>query len=519
MPAVGDRVVLILDDVEGVVTGVSRPGWFMVDLDGYDAPIEFQASELHVLAASSAQPALTELDDAVLQANGWTITTHTRKTGGQAGGTYQTWLPPRGRKALRSRVEVRRYLASQQRSAPPTPTPAAALPPGVERLLASDAFQLAAAFSGPRGLCALAAAGRALRRVDWAPAWRDLLEARFQLGRLHERTGLERACRRAIERLETDGSWASLGILVVYFDQGTWDAGLWRPGLVGDAREAYRVADGACPILWRGPANVDRSVVPMAGVEADQRFLPAAQALGVRFFFGEPFSRRHNTAAEGHHAIGTKLHFKFTATDGPSGGLLDCAYVGLCVKPVADDASCQVQELDATFISSAGFGYGATLEGGSTSPVFLADHAIELSIQWNDRGEVSAQCKFMAPRAFTITHNLNLRRLLRRDAGTVGLVPVIGVPRGAKAAIAAAGYRWSYSSGTMGFSSSSFGEMTTRRSLEGTIEQFRSKVRQCLPALREGDDSEGDDDAGDGMVVMVQQQDGTWRRTGPATAE
>ena len=178
-----------------------------------------------------------------------------------------------------------------------------------------------------------------------------------------------------------------------------------------------------------------------------------------------------------------------------------------------------MQELDATFISSAGFGYGATLEGGSTSPVFLADHAIELSIQWNDRGEVSAQCKFMAPRAFTITHNLNLRRLLRRDAGTVGLVPVIGVPRGAKAAIAAAGYRWSYSSGTMGFSSSSFGEMTTRRNYEGTIEQFRDKVRQCLPALREGDDSEGDDDAGDGMVVMVQQQDGTWRRTGPTTTE
>ena len=142
---VGDRVVLILDDVEGVIGRESRPGWFMVRLDGYEDRIEFQASELRVL---SGQPALTENDDAALQANGWTITTHTRKTGGQAGGTYQTWLPPRGRKALRSRVEVRRYLASQQRSAPPTP--AAALPPGVERLLASDAFQLAAAFGGPR---------------------------------------------------------------------------------------------------------------------------------------------------------------------------------------------------------------------------------------------------------------------------------------------------------------------------------------------------------------------------------
>ena len=93
-----------------------------------------------------------ELDDAALQQAGWTITTHTRKTGNLAGGTYQTWLPPRGRKALRSRVEVRRYLASQQRSAPQQPTAAAALPPGVERLLASDAFQLAPLTSPSRNV-------------------------------------------------------------------------------------------------------------------------------------------------------------------------------------------------------------------------------------------------------------------------------------------------------------------------------------------------------------------------------
>ena len=59
-----------------------------------------------------------ELDDAALQANGWTITQHTRKTGNLAGGTYQTWLPPRGRKALRSRVEVRRHLEAQERATP-----------------------------------------------------------------------------------------------------------------------------------------------------------------------------------------------------------------------------------------------------------------------------------------------------------------------------------------------------------------------------------------------------------------
>ena len=59
-----------------------------------------------------------ELDDAALQQAGWTITTHTRKTGNLAGGTYQTWLPPRGRKALRSRVEVRRHLEAQERATP-----------------------------------------------------------------------------------------------------------------------------------------------------------------------------------------------------------------------------------------------------------------------------------------------------------------------------------------------------------------------------------------------------------------
>ena len=408
-----------------------------------------------------------ELDDAALQQAGWTITQHTRKTGNLAGGTYQTWLPPRGRKALRSRVEVRRHLEAQERATPnvgdrvvlkldkvegvvkarsrpgwfmvdldgydesiefeahelrvlpraaSAPTPAAALPPGVERLLASDAFQLAAAFSGPRGLGALAAAGRALRRVDWAPAWRDLLEARFHLGPFHERTGLELACRRALHEANND-SWAPLAILKEYLEFGA----------PRDAQERYKVADDACPILWRGPSNIDRSVVPMAGVAADGRFLPAAQALGVRFYFGEPFSRRRRV-----------VRFRFTATEGPSGGLMNCAYVGLCVKDVADDASRQVQELDATFISSFGFGYGATLEGGSTSYGFSAADAVDLGIEWNDRGEISASCDFTEegePYDDRRVQRLNLRRLLRRDAGEVGLVPVVGVPRDAKAMV------------------------------------------------------------------------------------
>ena len=184
------------------------------------------------------------------------------------------------------------------------------------------------------------------------------------------------------------------------------------------------VADSTCPILWRGPSNVDRSVAPTPGVAADGRFLPAAQALGVRFYFGEPFTRRRNA-----------LRFRFTATEGPSGGLLDRAYVGLCVRPVAEDPSCPVQELDAMFLSSAGFGYGATLEGGSTSPSFSPADAVDLGIEWNDRGEISAYCYFTEDGESFRVQRLNLRRLLRRDAGEVGVVPVVGVPDGAQATI------------------------------------------------------------------------------------
>ena len=478
---VGDRVVLILDNVEGVIARVSRPGWFMVRLDGYEDRIEFQASELRVL---SGQPALTENDDAALQAHGWTITTHTRKTGGQAGGTYQTWLPPRGRKALRSRVEVRRYLASQQRSAPPTP--AAALPPGVERLLASDAFQLAAAFSGPRGLGALAAAGRALRRVDWAPAWRDLLEARFQLGPFHERTGLELACRRALDEANND-SWAPLAILAEYLEDAT------QYGAPRDARGTYRLADSACPILWRGPANVDRSVVPMAGVAADGRFLPAAQALGVRFYFGEPFSRRRRF-----------MRFRFTADRGPSGGLMNCAYVGLCVRDVADDAARQVQELDATFISSFGFGYGATLEGGSTSYGFSAADAVDLGLEWNARGEISASCDFTYADGERRVHRWNLRRLLRRDAGEVGLVPVVGVPLGAKAMIG---------------SGRCFFDDIMKEEFKDTMRRHSVPVPgDAAPAADGSDDAELGDGAGAGNAGGNLEEDGTQDDIAPSPA-
>ena len=88
------------------------------------------------------------------------------------------------------------------------------------------------------------------------------------------------------------------------------------------------------------------------------------------------------------------------------------------------------------FLSAAGFGYGATLEGGSTSPEFSPAEAVDLGVEWNARGEISAHCQFAdhsdMSRSF---HPLNLRRLLRRDAGEVGVVPVVGVPDGAQATI------------------------------------------------------------------------------------
>ena len=188
------------------------------------------------------------------------------------------------------------------------------------------------------------------------------------------------------------------------------------------------MADDACPILWRGPSNIDRSVVPMAGVAADGRFLPAAQALGVRFYFGEPFSRRRRV-----------VRFRFTATEGPSGGLMNCAYVGLCVKDVADDASCQVQELDAMFLSSAGFGYGRRWKVEARRTSSRPPTRWTSGSSGTTGGRSARIAKFIRRRGTRPDRRrfqrLNLRRLLRRDAGEVGLVPVVGVPRDAKAMV------------------------------------------------------------------------------------
>ena len=57
----GDRVVLRLDDVEGVIRARGRPGWFMVDLDGYESAIEFEANELRVLSSADDDRPITEV--------------------------------------------------------------------------------------------------------------------------------------------------------------------------------------------------------------------------------------------------------------------------------------------------------------------------------------------------------------------------------------------------------------------------------------------------------------------------
>ena len=69
------------------------------------------------------------------------------------------------------------------------------------------------------------------------------------------------------------------------YSGGTIDDGLEQGARRATRGRRIEWPTRACPILWRGPSNVDRSVAPMAGVAADGRFLPAAQALGVRFFF------------------------------------------------------------------------------------------------------------------------------------------------------------------------------------------------------------------------------------------
>ena len=120
MPAVGDRVVLKLDDVEGVVTRVSRPGWFMVMTSTATTPPSSSRRASCASSVHNRHSRKTTTPRYRLMAG---PSRRTRENGNLAGGTYQTWLPPRGRKALRSRVEVRRYLASQQRSAPPTAPP------------------------------------------------------------------------------------------------------------------------------------------------------------------------------------------------------------------------------------------------------------------------------------------------------------------------------------------------------------------------------------------------------------
>ena len=120
-----------------------------------------------------------ELADDALRAAGWTVTRHERKTGLQAGGVYQTWIPPAGRRALRSRVEVGRYLAGRRPKVPAAGLPAAPLPAALRPLAPASAPDVAAATAGPAAIGAPPPPGRALRPGAWGPARAAPPAARF----------------------------------------------------------------------------------------------------------------------------------------------------------------------------------------------------------------------------------------------------------------------------------------------------------------------------------------------------
>ncbi|KAH8094997.1 hypothetical protein JL720_2266 [Aureococcus anophagefferens] len=116
-----------------------------------------------------------EHDDEALTAAGWTVRRFERRSGAQAGGRYQTWQPPAGGRAVRSRTGVARYLSAHAAAA----APAAAAPvPGALGAIAASPL-LPPAARRARAVGKLRRACRALRAFDWAPVWAALVEARF----------------------------------------------------------------------------------------------------------------------------------------------------------------------------------------------------------------------------------------------------------------------------------------------------------------------------------------------------
>ncbi|KAK7248114.1 hypothetical protein SO694_00080042 [Aureococcus anophagefferens] len=77
-----------------------------------------------------------EHDDEALTAAGWTVRRFERRSGAQAGGRYQTWQPPAGGRAVRSRTGVARYLSAHAAAA--APATAAPVPGALGAIAASS---------------------------------------------------------------------------------------------------------------------------------------------------------------------------------------------------------------------------------------------------------------------------------------------------------------------------------------------------------------------------------------------
>ena len=129
------------------------------------------------MLARDATIAPMEHDDEALTAAGWTVRRFERRSGAQAGGRYQTWQPPAGGRAVRSRTGVARYLSAHAAAA--APATAAPVPGALGAIAASSLLPAVGACGGAAAVGKLRRACRALRAFDWAPVWAALVEARF----------------------------------------------------------------------------------------------------------------------------------------------------------------------------------------------------------------------------------------------------------------------------------------------------------------------------------------------------
>ena len=194
----------------------------------------------------------------------------------------------------------------------------------------SDAIDVVAAFACVESLNAIASTNRALARRDWTRTWKALLAARYP----------------------------------------------WWKG-EGTPRDQFRAAYRMYPILWRGrdvdgeDVDEERTVtgerykqVPVRPLLDDSRvavnlgrppragpaglLLPASAEQGLRFFFGEPFSRTQN-----------RMAVRFPWVYGGEHNWLETAMVGVALRSFAEGPARPVRHEDAVLYAANGWVYGA----------------------------------------------------------------------------------------------------------------------------------------------------------------